>query len=168
MSCCDFDNTLLHDFTDFPHKKMKRSGVYVIVHGCDRRFVGVSDDIDAAIAKHRKELENVKELPCITDSYGVDLLTWEKNETIAQMEKYGILSVRGSIYKSKLLMMDQVLDIRTEIAAVFDNCRRCGKKGHFSAECKSCPYDSCPSDPESSTQPFQDQDEQDQETDSEC
>lgn len=166
MSCCEFDNTLLHDFDDMPNKKLKRSGVFVISHGFNRRFVSVSNDIDATVAKYSAELENVVEMPCITDSYGVDFSTWERNETIAQMEKYGILSVRGSVYKSKLLMMDQVLAIRTEIAAIYDRCRCCGKEGHFSAECRSCPYDSCPSD-EEATQPFEDKHEIDDQTDTE-
>ena len=120
-----------------------RSGVYVILHGNNRRFVGQSDNIDQSVTDHKKTLKDVFEVSVITPATDPD--SWEHNETLAQMEKYGILSVRGSKYTAKLLMTDDILKIRSEICEKYDRCRNCGKPGHFSAECKGEPYDSEPS-----------------------
>ena len=116
-------------------KELVRSGVYVIQHGDGTLYVGKSQNIDSRIAEHKKEWGNVKEVSTITPPIANDFESWERNETLAQMNVHGIDQVRGWKYTSSTLTHHQKQSIQEEIVEKYDLCRLCGKHGHFANEC---------------------------------
>jgi hypothetical protein len=61
----------------------------------------------------------------------------ERDETLRQMFKRGTSRVRGWKYvRPGPLTMDEIKDVECNIRELFDLCRRCGKKGHFTARCR--------------------------------
>jgi hypothetical protein len=116
----------------------KRSGVYVIKHQDGKIYVGKSNDIDSRIAQHAMNAigkGSVSEIPTITKSIGDDFESWERNETLAQMVKYGVDNVRGWMYTSKCLSKSEIISIEQQIREKYDLCRKCGLHGHFANEC---------------------------------
>ena len=60
----------------------------------------------------------------------------ERDETLRQMRKHGPQRVRGWKYvRSGLLGAAELQEIETNMREVFDLCRKCGKKGHFTMQC---------------------------------
>jgi hypothetical protein len=51
------------------------------------------------------------------------------------MHLRGIGNVRGWRYTTETLSPADYLDAERNIRELFDLCRRCGRRGHFAAEC---------------------------------
>ena len=61
----------------------------------------------------------------------------ERDETLRQMYRRGMQMVRGWKYvRPGLLRREDLEDIESNIRELFDLCRRCGKRGHFTLQCK--------------------------------
>jgi hypothetical protein len=61
----------------------------------------------------------------------------ERDETLRQMYKRGVQKVRGWKYvRPGRLTGSELRDIEENIRELFDLCRRCGKKGHFTNQCR--------------------------------
>ena len=103
----------------------KRSGVYVIKHSNGMIYVGKSNDIDQRIAQHEHSKGFLVELPTITEPLHNDHESWERNETLAQMNKHGIEKVRGWMYTTKILTKSNVKSIQEQLCEKFDLCRVC-------------------------------------------
>ena len=62
----------------------------------------------------------------------------ERDETLRQMRRHGPQKVRGWKYTRKgPLGKEDLQEIEANMREVFDLCRRCGKKGHFTMQCTS-------------------------------
>ena len=59
----------------------------------------------------------------------------EDKITKEYMLKYGIENVRGGTYTQIELTENQIQSINYELRGAMDECLKCGKKGHFVAEC---------------------------------
>ena len=59
----------------------------------------------------------------------------EDKYTLIYMEKYGIDNVRGGTYTQVKLSSEQIRNIDQQIISANDKCRKCGKRGHFIADC---------------------------------
>ena len=99
-------------------------------------YVGKSNDIDQRIAQHEHSKGFLVELPTITEPLHNDHESWERNETLAQMNKHGIEKVRGWMYTTKILTKSNVKSIQEQLCEKFDLCRVCGLPGHFASDCK--------------------------------
>ena len=60
----------------------------------------------------------------------------ERDETLRQMDKLGVMKVRGWKYTSKILSLSDKRDIESNIRELNDLCRRCGRAGHFAKFCR--------------------------------
>ena len=61
----------------------------------------------------------------------------ERDETLRQMHRRGPQCVRGWKYvRSGPLSAQELADIEGNIRELFDLCRKCGRQGHFSMQCK--------------------------------
>jgi hypothetical protein len=61
----------------------------------------------------------------------------ERDETLRQMYKRGVQKVRGWKYvRPGRLTGRELRDIEENIRELFDLCRRCGKNGHFTNQCR--------------------------------
>lgn len=119
-----------------PHST-RRSGVYVLNWPDGRIYVGKSQDIDRRIRQHAEEM-GVRpiEIPALTQPIAGDFESWERNETLEQMQRHGIEKVRGWMYTSTDLTEEQRDSIHSQIAEKYDLCRFCGQKGHFADRCR--------------------------------
>ncbi len=59
----------------------------------------------------------------------------EDKYTLMYMERYGIRNVRGGSYCQVRLQDYQIKNLRNQIKSATDRCNKCGKKGHFIADC---------------------------------
>lgn len=116
----------------------KRCGVYVLQWPDGRIYVGKSQDIDRRIRQHADEKGvQPRELPTLTQPIMSDLESWERNETLEQMQRHGTERVRGWMYTSAELSEEQLDSIDSQIAEKYDLCRLCGRSGHFANQCSS-------------------------------
>lgn len=114
----------------------KRSGVYVLQWPDGRIYVGKSQDIDRRISQHADEQGvQPREMPTVTQPIIGDLESWERNETLEQMQRHGVERVRGWMYTSTELSEEQLDSIDSQIAEKYDLCRLCGQSGHFASQC---------------------------------
>ena len=118
------------------------SGVYVLELNNDKRYVGMSEDVEGRVYKHfagegasfTKTHGVVKRGEVLTVQDGT-LEQWEQNETLAQMIKYGINNVRGFQWVHEKISVDQASVIKTLMTGLFSLCNTCGKPGHYAAGC---------------------------------
>ena len=66
-----------------------------------------------------------------------DLESWERNEVLTLMFKFGINNVCGWMYTLKNMPMEQKLSAFDQICEKFDLCRKCGHSTHFILDCQS-------------------------------
>jgi predicted GIY-YIG superfamily endonuclease len=126
------------------NKTEKRKGVYVLVSSSGQRYVGKSNDIDYRIQQHKNgEVSATAHFKGIlrethllsSQKSPSDLESWERNEFLAQVSKYGTEKVRGWKYVSRDLNSDEEDCIASDLCEKYDLCRICGFKGHFADEC---------------------------------
>jgi hypothetical protein len=116
-----------------------QAGVYVLINTQTGIFyVGKSNNVAARIQQHMNEkgpgvlaIENT-----ITSGSANDLESWERNEVLTRMYRYGMDSVRGWRYtRSGNLTTEEKMSARNDIMEKFDLCRRCGHNNHFVDKC---------------------------------
>ncbi len=118
------------------------SGVYVLELNNNKRYVGMSENIEKRLQEHTssngaaftKRHGVLKRCEVITKQDG-SLETWEQNETLAQMIKYGINNVRGFQWVNEEISKEQASVIKTLMCGLFSLCNICGKPGHYSSDC---------------------------------
>lgn len=118
------------------------SGVYVLELNNNKRYVGMSENIVERITQHisgngasfTKKYKVIKQGVLLTERDG-SLESWECNETLAQMIKYGINNVRGFQWINNEISKEDAYAIKTQMCGLFSLCNNCGKPGHYSSEC---------------------------------
>lgn len=118
---------------------MSNTNIYVLLLEEGKYYIGRSNDVFKRCIEHfegsgscwtkkykplklQKTIENVS-------PFEEDKMTKE------YMLKYGIENVRGGTYTQIELTENQIQSINDEIRGAMDECLKCGKKGHFVADC---------------------------------
>ena len=124
------------------NKTASRSGVYVLRYPNGMFYVGKSSDIDKRIREHASGNVSCtakwgipEEVPAVTPSIATDHESWERNETLEQMQRNGIEKVRGWMYTSQEITEDAEENIMAQLCEKYDSCRYCGSTGHFISAC---------------------------------
>ena len=121
-------------------------GVYVLVLNNGKRYVGSSENIEKRVSDHKhgkgaaytKRHGIVGQDAVITTQDGT-IESWEQNETLAQMIKYGVHNVRGFQWVTEDLSPNDANVVKTLMCGLFSLCNNCGRPGHFGADCPD-PY----------------------------
>ena len=121
-------------------------GVYVLVLNNGKRYVGSSENIEKRVSEHKhgmgaaytKRHGVVRQDIVITTQDGT-IETWEQNETLAQMIKYGVHNVRGFQWVTDEISREDAHVVKTLMCGLFSLCNHCGRPGHFGADCPD-PY----------------------------
>ena len=121
-------------------------GVYVLVLNNGKRYVGSSENIEKRVSEHKhgrgaaytKRHGIVGQDVVITTQDGT-IESWEQNETLAQMIKYGVHNVRGFQWVTDDLSPNDANVVKTLMCGLFSLCNHCGRPGHFGADCPD-PY----------------------------
>ena len=105
-------------------------------------YVGKSSDIDKRIGEHASGTVACtsswgipREVPTLTPRIDVDNESWERNETLEQMQRNGIDKVRGWMYTTQELTDEAEEGIVSQLCEKYDCCRLCGSGGHFVSAC---------------------------------
>ena len=119
-----------------------RSGVYVLQYPNGMFYVGKSSDIDTRIGQHTSgqvactaDWGKPREIAPITSRLDADHESWERNETLEQMQRHGMERVRGWMYTSPELTEEAQESIASQLCKKYDCCRLCGLKGHLVSAC---------------------------------
>jgi predicted GIY-YIG superfamily endonuclease len=127
--------------SEFSCKKTGAAGVYVLGDQKGRMYVGKSQDVENRIEQHLQGKGNqflsgrVKRLEVEQTGSTNDLESWERNETLARMYKYGVANVRGWMFTSVKLNKSQEEEAFRQICEKYDLCRKCGRNSHFADKC---------------------------------
>lgn len=119
------------------------AGVYVLEKDDGDLYVGKSGNIAERIRQHLSGLGAscakgvARRLPPMTPPICGDLEAWERAETLARMRRHGISRVRGWMYTSPEMSDADRDHAFHQICEKHDLCRRCGKHGHFAAQCSA-------------------------------
>ena len=132
-----------------PAKRAKRAppsldtSVYILELAHGRVYVGKSAHPAARIHQHFTKIgasvtrafpPTGRRLPRLGNVSGAGDAA-ERDETLRYMHLRGIGNVRGWRYTAETLSPADYLDAERNIRELFDLCRRCGRRGHFAAEC---------------------------------
>lgn len=117
-------------------------GVYVLRGKKGNIYVGKSSNIHERLSQHARgegaacidfPFERVSPLTPVIE----DLESWERAEVLTRMYLTCISKVRGWMYTSRTLTVEQRQHAYHQICEKFDLCRCCGRKGHFIKQCPS-------------------------------
>ena len=117
-------------------------GVYVLQKPDGSFYVGKSSNIQERLKQHAEGTGaacakgKCRRVPPLTQACD-DLEAWERAEVLARMKKHGIGKVRGWMYTTQDLTEAQVEHAFSQVCEKYDLCRRCGRGGHFAAECRA-------------------------------
>jgi len=136
-----------------PKKKFKPgnkdasiSGIYVLENGrnaAPRFYVGKSNNVAQRVRAHMSGQggvgylsgQHLRKVALISNGSLNDLESWERNETLERMYRFGIDNVRGWMFTDLELSDDQYETAFNQICEKFDLCRRCGRNSHFRGNC---------------------------------
>ena len=117
------------------------AGIYVLGDEKGRMYVGKSQDVTNRIEQHLRGegtqflQGKVRKLGVTQAGSSIDLESWERNETLALMYKYGVGNVRGWMFTSINLSKEQQEQAFGQICEKYDLCRKCGRNSHFVDKC---------------------------------
>jgi len=117
------------------------TNIYILKLEGGNYYVGKSDNPAQRFIQHingegagwTKKYRPIKLLNIIPNASGFD----EDKHVKELMAKYGIDKVRGGTYVQDKLSAAQEEMIKKEIRGATDCCTRCGKEGHFVANCRA-------------------------------
>ena len=97
-------------------------------------YVGRSWDVARRLAQqHNLFCTALEECPLLTIGSLLDLESWERNEVLTRMHRFGMQSTRG--WRFGRLTRAEQLEARAAIIAKFRLCPRCGRSAHFGPRC---------------------------------
>lgn len=115
------------------------TSIYVLQLEKGKYYVGKSENLQVRFQEHKqgtgsswtrtyKPIRILKKIP-IESNFEEDKVTKE------YMAKYGIENVRGGSYVTKHLSEEDQSILQKEIWGATNKCTRCGRTGHFVANC---------------------------------
>jgi predicted GIY-YIG superfamily endonuclease len=122
------------------------SGIYVLENlsgGTPRFYVGKSNNIIQRVNAHMSGQggvgylsgRNLRHVSLISNGSLRDLESWERNETLERMYRFGINNVRGWMFTDLELSDEDHETAFNQICEKRDLCRRCGRNSHFQGNC---------------------------------
>ena len=122
------------------------SGIYVLEYRSEETkkfYVGKSNDVARRVDAHMSGQggvgylngRNLRQVALISGGSLGDLESWERNETLERMYRFGIDNVRGWMFTDPELSDDEYEAAFNQICEKFDLCRRCGRNSHFRNNC---------------------------------
>ena len=119
-------------------------GVYVLELDDGRYYVGKSHCVAGRLRQHAEGAGAAcakgyrRRVPPLTPRAD-DFEAWERAETLARMRRHGVGRVRGWMYTAPEMSEAQRDHAYQQVCERFDLCRRCGREGHFAADCGAGP-----------------------------
>jgi len=121
------------------NNKMPNTNIYVLRLEDGRYYIGKSDNVMNRYQEHlngRGSAWTRKYKPVSLEKTIENVSSFEEDKiTKEYMSKYGIDKVRGGSYVEIQLSKFHTNVIKREIWAAKDLCTRCGRSGHFIANC---------------------------------
>ena len=121
----------------------KNNGVYRLLLKNNKIYIGKSTNIEKRISKHFKNKGsywtrkfNVIKRLCTLTTYTNNPF-WELQETLENMNKYGIDNVRGSMFSKYNLDRNEKILAAQLYCEMNDLCKKCGSPDHFITQCKA-------------------------------
>jgi hypothetical protein len=117
-------------------------GVYVLQRPDGGFYVGKSCNIQERLRQHREGTGaacakgKCRRVPPLTPACD-DLEAWERSEVLARMYRHGVANVRGWMFTTQELGEAEAEQAFRQVCEKFDLCRRCGRRGHFAADCRA-------------------------------
>ncbi len=104
-------------------------------------YVGKTTNMDARLSQHfqgqgsawTKKYQPVR-VAMIAKCDSADPFA-EDNQVLMMMVKYGIHNVRGGSYSQVVLNRAELSVLNRQLASAFGGCFRCGRRGHYIANC---------------------------------
>ena len=120
---------------------MRKSNLHIYIIKCrgNKYYVGKTLNPNGRMKQHiagngaiwTKKYPPIKQVELISNCDVYD----EDKYTVMYMDKYGISNVRGGSYCQIVLRDYQLRNLKNQINSATDRCHRCGKNGHFIADC---------------------------------
>ena len=118
---------------------MSNTNIYVLRLEGGRYYIGKSDNVKNRYQEHLKGHGSAwtrKYKPVSLERSIKNVSSFEEDKiTKEYMSKYGIDKVRGGSYVEIRISEFHINVIKREIWAAKDLCTRCGRSGHFIADC---------------------------------
>ena len=117
------------------------NGVYRLQLSNNKYYIGKSNDIKKRIFQHTQDggsywtrkFPVIERLEPLTNSYNSPF--WELEETLENINNYGIDNVRGSFF-SKMTLNRQDRILAAQLYCEMHNlCKKCGSNNHFIKDC---------------------------------
>ena len=125
----------------FNCSRFSNSGVYRLLLSDGKIYIGKSNNIENRINSHKnntgaawtKRYNFIKRLPTITNK--TDSLFWELEETLENIQQFGINNVRGSMLCKISLSREDKISAAQLYCEMYDLCKRCGSNNHYITNC---------------------------------
>ena len=118
---------------------MSKTNVYVLKLEGGRYYVGKSNDLYKRYEQHLSGTASSwtnKYEPVTIEKIIENVSPFEEDKVTKEyMSKYGIDKVRGGSYAQVVLDKGQIEALTRELRGAKDQCRRCGRAGHFIKDC---------------------------------
>tara|TARA_B110000027_G_C15930518_1_gene216713 strand:- start:72 stop:605 length:534 start_codon:yes stop_codon:yes gene_type:complete len=124
-------------------KRNYSSGVYRLQLSDNKYYIGKSHEIERRIWCHlhdngsawTKKYNVIERLPLLT--YCKDSKLWELEETLENINLFGIDNVRGSMFSRIILSNEEKINAGQLYCEMYDLCIKCGSNKHYVKDCVS-------------------------------
>ena len=118
---------------------METTNIYILKLENNKYYIGKSDNVEFRYQQHLAGIGSAwtkKYKPLSLEKTISNCSHFDEDKfTKEYMHKYGIENVRGGSYVEIELDEFQVETLKREIWGAKDLCKRCGRSGHFIADC---------------------------------